>query len=180
VSGLLSAPTPVTHCLGHSGIYPKDPMSATRLPGLMDSSTSQGLTSYQNLSSEYAQHNQYNASPSTSHGSHLTGKFGLTLQDLGRHEVETNLHRPLCPRPWVGVFGPLLQQEIANWSESSGHSLGCVFSVVNSKLPLPRPELVRKDMCHTNRNPADFTVISEENGYMTNLWPCQCQANHHW
>jgi hypothetical protein len=160
---------PVTHILGHSSIYPKEPVPATHLLGLMDSSTSQGLTSHQNLSSEYAQHNQYNASPSTSHGSHLTGKVQLTLQDLGRHEVEKNLHRPLRPHPRVGVFGPLLQQEIANWSESSGHSLGCVFSVLNPEFPLPRHELVGKDMCHSNRNPADFTMISDEYEYMINL-----------
>jgi hypothetical protein len=89
---------PVTHLLGHSCIYPKEPMPATYLLGLMDSSTSQGLTSYQNLSSEYAQHNQYSVSPSRSHGSHLTGKVQLTLRDLGRHEVEKNLHIPLRPR----------------------------------------------------------------------------------
>jgi hypothetical protein len=160
---------PVTHLLGHLDIYPKEPTPATHLLGLMDSSTSQSLTSYQSLSSEYAQHNQYNASHNTSHGSHLTRKVQLTLQDLGRHEVEKNLHRPLRPHPRVGVFGPLLQQEIANWSESSGHNLGCVFSVLNPELPLPRPELVRKDMCHTNRNPADFTMISDENEYMINL-----------
>jgi hypothetical protein len=160
---------PLTHLRGHSGIYPEEAMPATHLLGFMDSSTSQGLTSYQNLSSDYAQHNQYSASPSTSHVSHLTGKVQLTLQDLGRHEVEKNLHRPLRPRPRVGVFGPLLQQEIANWSESSGHNLGCVFSVLNPALPLPRPELVRMDMCHTNRNPADFTMISDENEYMIDL-----------
>jgi hypothetical protein len=170
----------VTNLLGHSGIYPNELIPTTHLLGLMDSSTSQGLTSYQNLSSQYAQQNQYNASPSTSHGNHLTGKVQLTLKDLGRHEVEKNLHRPFRPRPRVGVFGPLLQQEITNWSESSGHSLGCVFSVVYPELQLPRSELMRKDMCHTNRNPSDFTMISDENEYMINLWPCQCQANHHW
>jgi hypothetical protein len=37
---------PVTHLPGHSGIYPKEPKSSTHLLGLMNSSTSQGLTSY--------------------------------------------------------------------------------------------------------------------------------------
>jgi hypothetical protein len=83
--------------------------------------------------------------------------------------VEKNLHRPLRPRPRVGVFGPLLQQEIENWSEGSGHNLGCVFSILNPKLPLPGPELVRNNMCHTNRNPTDFTMISDEDEYMINL-----------
>jgi hypothetical protein len=57
---------------------------------LMNSSTSQGLTSYWNLSSEYAQHNQYRASPSTSHESHLTGKVQLTLQDLRWRKICTD------------------------------------------------------------------------------------------
>uniref|UniRef100_K3XE32 Embryonic flower 1-like protein n=1 Tax=Setaria italica TaxID=4555 RepID=K3XE32_SETIT len=220
---------------GHSGLYPKEPMPATHLLRLMDSSTSQGFTNYQranrrqielrtqNLSSQYAQHNHYNASPSTSHGSHLTEKVPLTLQDLARHQVEKNLHRPLRPHPRVGVLGSLLQQDIANWSEScgtqSGHRLGVskgttsfdmnrtgnyetlssgMFSAgwnalqlgsgtsaANPEHPLPRygvsqpwaggtgktplDKLVRKDICQTNRNPADFTVISDKNEYMINL-----------
>jgi hypothetical protein len=152
-------PIPATHLLGHLDL----------LLGLMDSSTSRGLTEYQNFNSQYAQHNQYSASPSTSHGSHITGKFQLKLQDLGRHEVEKNLRRLLHTRTRVRVFGPLLQQEITNWSESHGHNLGCVFSVVNLELPLPRSEFVRKDMCHTNKNPTVFTVVSDENEYMINL-----------
>jgi hypothetical protein len=33
----------------------------------------------------------------------------------------------------------------------------------------PLDKLVRKDICQTNRNPADFTVISDKNEYMINL-----------
>jgi hypothetical protein len=125
---------------GHSGLHPKEPMPATHLLRLMDSSTSQGFTNYrranrhqmelgtQNPSSQYAQHNQYNPPPSTSHGSHLTEKVQLTRQDLAQHQVEKNLHRPLRPHPRVGVLGSLLQQDIANWTEicgtQSGHRLG--------------------------------------------------------
>ncbi|CAL4966169.1 unnamed protein product [Urochloa decumbens] len=169
--------------------------------------------------SQYGQHNQYNASPSTSYG----GQVPLTLQDLARHQVEKNLHKPLRPRPRVGVFGSLLQQDIASWSENcgtqSGHRLGVskgtvsfdmnrkgnyetlnslgmssagwnalqLGSVSSDVNPLPRNGvtqpwtggtgrtaypldlLVRKDICQTNRNPADFTVISDENEYMINL-----------
>ncbi|CAL5031766.1 unnamed protein product [Urochloa decumbens] len=215
---------------GHSGFYPKEPMPATHVPRLMDSSISRGFTNYprrqmeleiQNLGSQYGQHNQYNAPPSTSYG----GQVPLTLQDLARHQVEKNLHRPLRPRPRVGVFGSLLQQDIASWSENcgthSGHrlgvsngttsidlnrkgnnealnsgmssagwnalQLGSVSSAANPEHPLPRcgvtqpwtggtgrtacpPDLlVGKDICQTNRNPADFTVISNENEYMINL-----------
>ncbi|CAO2205057.1 unnamed protein product [Urochloa humidicola] len=221
-----------------SGFYPKEPMPATHLLRLMDSSTSGGFTSYQrasrrqteletqNLGSQYGQHNQYNASPSTSYGSHLIEKVPLTLQDLARHQVEKNLHRPLRPHPRVGVLGSLLQQDIASWSENcgtqSGHRLGVskgtpsfdmnrkgnyetlnsgmfsagwnalrlgsVSSIVNpehnplarygvtqpwtggtGKATYPLDMLVRKDICQTNRNPADFTVISDENEYMINL-----------
>ncbi|CAN6209948.1 unnamed protein product [Urochloa humidicola] len=218
---------------GHSGFYPKEPMPATHLLRLMDSSTSRGFTNYQranrrqmeletqNLGSQYGQHNQYNASPSTSY----RGQVPLTLQDLAQHQVERNLHRPLRPHPRVGVLGSLLQQDIASWSENcgtqSGHrlgvskgttsfdmnrkgnyeilnsgmssagwnalQLGSASSAANPEHPLPRygvtqpwtsgtgkttyplDMLVRKDICQTNRNPADFTVISDENEYMINL-----------
>ncbi|CAL5079873.1 unnamed protein product [Urochloa decumbens] len=218
---------------GHSGFYPKEPMPATHLLSLMDPSTSRGFTNYQranrhqmgletlNLGSQHGQHNQYNASPSTSYG----GQVPLTLQDLARHQVEKNLHRPLRPHPRVGVLGSLLQQDIASWSEKcgtqSGHrpgvskgttsfdmnrkgnyetlnsgmssaawnalQFGCASSAANPQHPLPRygvtqpwtggtgkttyplDMLVRKDICQTNRNPADFTVISDENEYMINL-----------
>ncbi|CAL4959145.1 unnamed protein product [Urochloa decumbens] len=170
--------------------------------------------------SQYGQHNQYNASPSCTS---YRGQVPLTLQDLARHQVEKNLHRPLRPRPRVGVFGSLLQQDIARWSENcgtqSGHRLGVskgttpfdmnrkgnnealnssgissagwnalqLGSVSSAANPLPRNGvtqpwtggtgrtaypldlLVRKDICQTNRNPADFTVISDENEYMINL-----------
>jgi hypothetical protein len=108
---------------GQSGLYPKEPMAATHLLGLMDSSTARGFTGYQrasrrqmeletqNLGSQYAQHNHYNVSPSTSYGSHLTEKVPLRLQDLARHQVEKNFHRPLRPHPRVGVLGSLLQKD---------------------------------------------------------------------
>ncbi|CAN6213826.1 unnamed protein product [Urochloa humidicola] len=217
----------------HSGFYPKEPMPATHLLRLMDSSTSRGFTNYQrankrqmeletqNLVSQYGQHNQYNASLSISYG----GQVPLTPQDLARHQVEKNLHRPLRPHPRVGVLGSLLQQDIASWSENcgtqSGHrpgvskgttsfgmnrkgnyetlksgmssagwnalQLGSASSAANTEHPLPRygvtqpwtggtgkttyplDMLVIKDICQTNRNPADFTVISDENEYMINL-----------
>jgi len=222
---------------GQSGLYPKEPMAATHLLGLMDSSTARGFANYQrasmrqmeletqNLGSQYAQHNQYNASPSTSYGSHQTEKVPLRLQDLARHQVEKNLHRPLRPHPRVGVLGSLLQQDIANWSENCGTQsgyrlgvskgtssfdinrkgnyetlnsgmlsagwnalqLGSVTSVANPERPLPRygatqpwtggtgksvgplDKLVKKDICQTNRNPADFTIISDKNEYMISL-----------
>ncbi|OEL31843.1 hypothetical protein BAE44_0007137 [Dichanthelium oligosanthes] len=222
---------------GQSGLYPKEPMPATHLLRLMDSSTARGFTNYQranrhqmevetqNLGSQYAQHSHYNASPSTSYGSHLIEKVPLTLQDLARHQVEKNLYRPLRPHPRVGVLGSLLQQDIANWSENSGAQsgyrlgvskgttsfdmnrngnyetlnsgmfsagwnalqMGSVSSVANPEHPLqrygvtqprtggtgktahPLDKLVRKDICVTNRNPADFTVISDKNEYMINL-----------
>ncbi|PUZ58816.1 hypothetical protein GQ55_5G537800 [Panicum hallii var. hallii] len=222
---------------GQSGLYPKEPMAATHLLGLMDSSTARGFTDYQrasrrqmeletqNLGSQYAQHNHYNVSPSTSYGSHLTEKVPLRLQDLARHQVEKNFHRPLRPHPRVGVLGSLLQKDIANWSENCGTQsgyrlgvskgtssfdinrkgnyetlssgmfsagwnalqLGSVTSVANPERPLPRygvtqpwtggtgksvhplDKLVKKDICQTNRNPADFTVISDKNEYMINL-----------
>jgi len=225
---------------GQSGLYPKEPMAATHLLGLMDSSTARGFANYQrasmrqmeletqNLGSQYAQHNHhYNASPSasTSYGSHQTEKVPLRLQDLARHQVEKNLHRPLRPHPRVGVLGSLLQQDIANWSENCGTQsgyrlgvskgtssfdinrkgnyetlnsgmlsagwnalqLGSVTSVANPERPLPRyvttqpwtggtgrsvhplDKLVKKDICQTNRNPADFTIISDKNEYMINL-----------
>jgi hypothetical protein len=65
--------------------------------------------------------------------------------------------------------------------------LGSVTSVANPERPLPRygvtqpwtggtgksvhplDKLVKKDICQTNRNPADFTVISDKNEYMINL-----------
>ncbi|CAO2175199.1 unnamed protein product [Urochloa humidicola] len=211
---------------GHSGFYPKEPMPATHLLRPMDSSTSRGFANYQranrhqmeleeqNLGSQYGQHSQYNASPGTSYGSQVP----LTLQELARHQVEKNLHRPLRPHPRVGVLSSFLQQDIASWSDNCGHrlgvskafdmnrkgnnetlnlgmssagwnavQLGSVSSAANPEHQLPRygvtqpwtggtgktvyPQdlLVRKDTCQTNRNPADFTVISEENEYMINL-----------
>jgi len=65
--------------------------------------------------------------------------------------------------------------------------LGSVTSVANPERPLPRyvttqpwtggtgrsvhplDKLVKKDICQTNRNPADFTIISDKNEYMINL-----------
>jgi hypothetical protein len=79
---------------GQSDIYPNKPMATTHFLGLVDPSTSRGFTNYQRanmrqmelqtqtLSSQYAQHDQYNASPSTSYGSHLIEKVPMTLQDL--------------------------------------------------------------------------------------------------
>ncbi|CAL5016694.1 unnamed protein product [Urochloa decumbens] len=167
--------------IGHSSFYPKEPMPATHVPRLVDSSTSRGFTNYprrkmeletQNLGSQYGQHNQYKASPSTSYG----GQIPLTLQDL-RHQVEKNLHRPLRPRPRVGVFGSLLQQDIASWSENCGTTSFDMNREGNnealnsgmSSAGCPLDLLVRKDICQTNRNPADFTVIGNENEYMINL-----------
>ncbi|XP_062189168.1 uncharacterized protein LOC133892421 [Phragmites australis] len=220
--------------VGQSGLYPNEAMPATHLLRLMDSSTASGFTNYemphrnqmefQTLGSQYV-HNQYKASPNTSYGSHLIEKAPLTLQDLSRHQVHQNLHRPLRPHPRVGVLGSLLQQDIANWSESCGTQsgyrlgvskgitsfdmnrkenyealnsgmfsarwnalqLGSVSSAANPEYSLPRygvaqswtrgdgkmvhplDKLVRKDICVTNRNPADFTVISDNNEYMINL-----------
>ncbi|WVZ72929.1 hypothetical protein U9M48_021311 [Paspalum notatum var. saurae] len=216
-----------------SGLHPKEPMPATHLLRLMDSSTAPGFTNYQRanrhqmelqtqtLGSQYVQHDQFNASPSTSYASHLIEKVPMTLQDL-RWQVQQNLHRPLRPHPRVGVLGSLLQQDIANWSEKSGtHSgyrlgvsegttsfemnrkgnleplnsgmfsagwnalqLGSVASPEhpcprygtdrpwisgNGKTVHPLDKLVRKDICVTNRNPADFTVISDKNEYMRSL-----------
>jgi hypothetical protein len=37
------------------------------------------------------------------------------------------------------------------------------------KVVHPLDKLVRKDICQTNRNPADFTIISDKNEYMINL-----------
>ncbi|KAJ1281870.1 hypothetical protein BS78_03G006700 [Paspalum vaginatum] len=218
---------------GQSGLYPKEPMPATHLLRLMDSSTAPGFTNYQRanrhrlelqtqtLGSQYVQHDQFNASPSTSYGSHIIEKVPMTLQDL-RWQVEQKLQRPLRPHPRVGVFGSLLQQDIASWSGKSGtHSgyglgvsegttsfemnrkgnletmnsgmfsagwnalqLGSVSSVEhpfprygtgrpwisgNGRTVNPLDKLVRKDICETNRNPADFTVISDKNEYMINL-----------
>lgn len=222
---------------GQSGLYSKEPMPATHLLRLMDSSTAPGFTNYQRanrhqmelqtqtLGSQYVQPDQFNASASTSYGSHLVEKDPLTLQDLSRHEFQQNLHRPLRPHPRVGVLGSFLQKDIANWSERCGthseyrlgvskgttsfdmnrrgnyetmHSgmfsagwnglqLGSVSSVDSPEYPLsrygagqpwmsgngktvhPLDKLVRKDICETNRNPADFTVISDKNEYMINL-----------
>nr|CAB3475656.1 unnamed protein product [Digitaria exilis] len=233
---------------GQSGLYPKEPMPATHLLRLMDSSTARSFTNYQranrrqmeletqNLGEHYVQHNHYNASTSTSYGSQITEKVPLTLHDLARHQVEKNLHRPLRPHPRVGVLGSLLQQDIANWSGNSGIQSGYRLGVPNgttsshmnkkanyetlnsgmfsagwSALQLgsassvlgpehssarygatqpwtgstgkkiqpwtgstgktvhPLDKLVRKDICVTNRNPADFTVISDKNEYMINL-----------
>ncbi|KAF8733514.1 hypothetical protein HU200_014814 [Digitaria exilis] len=233
---------------GQSGLYPKEPMPATHLLRLMDSSTARGFTNYQranrlqmeletqNLGEHYVQHNHYNASTSTSYGSQITEKVPLTLHDLARHQVEKNLHRPLRPHPRVGVLGSLLQQDIANWSGNSGIQSGYKLGVPNGttsshmnrkanyetlnsgmfsagwnalqlgsarsvlgpehssarygatqpwtgstgkkiqpwtdstgKTVHPLDKLVRKDICVTNRNPADFTVISDKNEYMINL-----------
>jgi len=223
---------------GQSGLYPKEPMPATHLLRLMDSSTASGFRNYQRpdrsqmelhqtqtLGTQFTQHDQYNASPSTSYGSHIIEEVPLTLQDLSRRQVQPNLHRPVRPHPRVGVLGSLLQQDIANWSENCGpHSgyrlgdskgttsldmnrkgnyealnsemfsagwnalqLGSVTSVANPEYQLPRygtgqpstsgngktvhplDKLVRKDICVTNRNPADFTVISDKNEYMRSI-----------
>ncbi|CAO2194320.1 unnamed protein product [Urochloa humidicola] len=204
---------------GHSGFYPKEPMPATHLLRLMDSSSYQRANRHQmEPEAQYGNHNQYNASPSTSYGSQVP----LTLQELARPQVVKNLHRPLRPHPRVGVFGPLLQQDIASWSENCGHGLGAskgttsfdmnrkgncetsnsrmssagwnalqLGSVSSAGMHCSRMEctatvtqpwtggtgetaypvdlLVRKDICETSRNPADFTVISDENEYMIDL-----------
>jgi hypothetical protein len=223
---------------GQSGLYPKEPMPATHLLRLMDSSTAPDFTNYQRanrrqmehqtqtLDSQYTQHDQYNGSLSTSYGRHITGKVPPTLQDLSRRQVQQNLHRPLRPHPRVGVLGSLLQQDIANWYENCGPpqsgyrlgvskgtasldmnrhgnyetlnsgvftagwnalQLGSVSSLADPEYRLPRygtgqpctggngrtvhplDKLVRKDICVTNRNPADFTVISDMNEYMRSL-----------
>uniref|UniRef100_A0A0A9FJ71 Uncharacterized protein n=1 Tax=Arundo donax TaxID=35708 RepID=A0A0A9FJ71_ARUDO len=219
---------------GQSSLYPNETMPATHLLRLMDSSTASGFTNYgtpnrnqmefQSLGSPYV-HNQYKASSSTSYGSPLNEKAPLTLQDLSRHQVQQNLHRPFRPHPRVGVLGSLLQQDIANWSENCGTQsgyrlgvtkgitsfdmnrkesfeslnsgmfsarwnalqLGSVSSAANPEYSLPRygaaqswtrgdgkavhplDKLVRKDICETNRNPADFTTISDNNEYMIDL-----------
>ncbi|WVZ88604.1 hypothetical protein U9M48_035104 [Paspalum notatum var. saurae] len=57
---------------------------------------------------------------STSYGNHQIEKAPLTLQDLSGHQIQQNLHKPLSPHPRVGVFGPLLQQDIDNWSANYG------------------------------------------------------------
>jgi len=223
---------------GQSSLYPKEPVPATHLLRLMDSSTPSGFTSYQRpdrrqmelhqtqtLGSQFTQHDQYNASPSTSYGSHIIEEVPLTLQDLSRRQLQPNLLRPVRPHPRVGVLGSLLQQDIANWSENYGPQsgyrlgdskgtttldmnrngnykalnsgmlsagwsalqLGSVTSVANPEYQLPRygtgqpstsgngktihplDKLVRKDICVTNRNPADFTVISDKNEYMRSI-----------
>jgi hypothetical protein len=85
--------------VGQSDLYPNKPMATTHLLGLVDPSTARGFTNYQRtnmrqmklqtqtLGSQYAQDDQYNASPSTSYGSHLIEKVPLTLQDLSRCQV---------------------------------------------------------------------------------------------
>jgi hypothetical protein len=82
-----------------SSLYPNIPMAATHLLRLVDPSTSRGFINYQRgnmcqmelqtqtLGSQYAQHDQYNVSTSTSYGSHLTEKVPLALQDLSRRQV---------------------------------------------------------------------------------------------
>ncbi|GJN06530.1 hypothetical protein PR202_ga24265 [Eleusine coracana subsp. coracana] len=212
---------------GQSGLYPRETMPATHLLRLMDSSTASGFTNRSRMgieasgSSQYMQ-NQYKASLSASYGSHLIEKFPLTLEDLSRHQVPQNLHRPLRPLPRVGVLGSLLQQDIAKWSEHCGAHTGyrqgaskgvapfdtnrkenceavnsamlsarwnalqlsSVSSSASTEYLSPRyreaeswtrgkgtvvhplDKLVKKDICQTNRNPADFTIISDENEYM--------------
>lgn len=173
-------------------------------------------------------HNQYiygsnlngMGSASTSYGSNLNGRIPLTLEDLSRHPLQPNLHRPLRPLPRVGVLSSLLQKEIADWSEScgtqSGYKIGVSkgitsidinrrgnvealnsgmysaawnarrlssvssspgFSSVRNgtaqswsrdqgRMANPLDRLVRQDICVTNRNPCDFTTISDDNEYM--------------
>ncbi|WVZ88593.1 hypothetical protein U9M48_035094 [Paspalum notatum var. saurae] len=56
---------------------------------------------------------------STSYGNHHIEKAPLMLQDLSWRQVQQNLHRSLRPHPRFGVFGPLLQQDIAKCCAAS-------------------------------------------------------------
>jgi hypothetical protein len=120
---------------GQSGLYPGETMPAMHLPRLMDSSSALGFLNYEVpntnwMGSQYA-HSQYQTSLSASYGSHLIEEVPLTLEDLSRHNVQQDLCRPFRPHPRVGVFGSLLQQDIANLSkncvcgrQSAGYRLG--------------------------------------------------------
>uniref|UniRef100_A0A453EHZ7 Uncharacterized protein n=1 Tax=Aegilops tauschii subsp. strangulata TaxID=200361 RepID=A0A453EHZ7_AEGTS len=173
-------------------------------------------------STQYGSNLNGMGSASTSYGSNLNGRVPLTLEDLSRHPLQPNLHRPLRPLPRVGVLSSLLQKEIADWSESCGTQSGYKIGVskgitlidinkrgnveaLNSGMysaawnarrlssvssspgfssvrngtaqswtrdqgrmtnPNPLDRLVRQDICVTNRNPCDFTTISDDNEYM--------------
>ncbi|KAF7057351.1 hypothetical protein CFC21_064650 [Triticum aestivum] len=175
-------------------------------------------------STQYGSNLNGMGSASTSYGSNLNGRIPLTLEDLSRHPLQPNLHRPLRPLPRVGVFSSLLQKEIADWSEScgtqSGYKIGVSKGITSSDInrrgnvealnsglysaawnarrlssvssspgfssvrndtaqswtrdqgrmanpnPNPLDRLVRQDICVTNRNPCDFTTISDDNEYM--------------
>jgi hypothetical protein len=120
---------------GQSGLYPGETMPAMHLPRLMDSSSALGFLNYEVpntnwMGSQYA-HSQYQTSLSASYGSLLIEEVPLTLEDLSRHNVQQDLCRPFRPHPRVGVFGSLLQQDIANLSkncvcgrQSAGYRLG--------------------------------------------------------
>ncbi|KAJ1265005.1 hypothetical protein BS78_08G044500 [Paspalum vaginatum] len=101
---------------GQSGLYGREPVTAN----YQRADRRQMVLQTQTLGPQYMQHDQFNASPNTSYGGHLIEKVPLTLQDSSRHQVQLNVHRPLRPHPRVGVFGPLLQQDIANWSANYG------------------------------------------------------------
>ncbi|RLN33269.1 pentatricopeptide repeat-containing protein [Panicum miliaceum] len=113
---------------GQSGLYPGETMPAMHLPGLMDSSSASGFLNYEVpntnwMGSQYA-HSQYQTSFRASYGSHLIEEVPLTPKDLSRHNVQQDMCRPFRPHPRVGVFGSLLQQEIANLSKN------CVWDTV--------------------------------------------------
>jgi hypothetical protein len=63
------------------------------------------------------------------------------------------------PQPRLGVFGLQLQKEITSPSSNCGTQSG--YRIGNRPIPA-------EGICTVNRNPADFTVIDENNEYMIN------------
>ena len=109
--------------VGQPGLYlGEKTMSAVHLPRLMDSSSAYGFLNHEVpntnwMGAQYAQ-NQYQTSLNASYESQLVEEVPLTLEDLSWHNAQQDLCRPFRPHPRVGVFGSLLQQEIANLAKN--------------------------------------------------------------
>ena len=119
---LSTEPTMGANNHGQSDLYPEETMLEMHLPRL-DSSSALGFLNYEVpntnwMGSQYA-HSQCRTSLGTSYGSHLIEEVPLTLEELSCHNnVQRDVCRPFRPHPRVGVFGSLLQQEIANLSKN--------------------------------------------------------------
>lgn len=101
-----------------------------------------------------------NASTSSSPNLNLRGfarPYNPPLMPNHCQNLNQNPCKLFRPQPRLGVYGSQLQKEITSPSSNCGTQSG--YRIGNGPIPV-------EGNCTVNRNPADFTVIDENNEYM--------------